>query len=63
MTPLEIKFEVLKKWRTIKAAAEFLEANRSALSYCIWKKRRSPELRMKLAQALGMTVEELFGDS
>ncbi|PYP84081.1 MAG: hypothetical protein DMF61_20990 [Blastocatellia bacterium AA13] len=63
MTSLEIKFEVLKKWQTIKAAAEDLGTSRSALSYCIWKKRRSPELRQKLAHALGMTIEELFGDS
>ncbi|PYP82166.1 MAG: hypothetical protein DMF61_27105 [Blastocatellia bacterium AA13] len=62
MTSLEIKFEVIKKWGSIKAGAETLETSRSALSYCIWKKRRSPELREKLAQALGMTVEELFGD-
>ncbi|PYP82741.1 MAG: hypothetical protein DMF61_25510 [Blastocatellia bacterium AA13] len=62
MTSLEIKFEVIKKWGTIMAGAKALETSRSALSYCIWKKRRSPELREKLARALGMTVEQLFGD-
>ena len=62
MTSLEIKFEVIKKWGSIKAGAEALKTSRSALSYCIWKKRRSPELREKLARALGMAVEELFRD-
>jgi len=63
MRSLEIKFKVIDKWGSITAGAKALETSRSALSYCISKKRRSPELREKLARELGMTVEELFGDS
>ena len=63
MTPLEIKFLVYEKWGSITAAARELHCSRSQLSYCILRKRRSPELRERLARALDMTVEELFGES
>ena len=63
MTPIIRKCLVLERWGTIVAGAKSLEVSRSQLSYCISGRRRSPELRKKLARALGMTVEELFGDS
>jgi len=63
MTTLEIKFEVIKQWRTITAGAKELECSRSQLSYCIHGKRKVPALRKKLADALGTTVEELFSGS
>ena len=61
MTAIWIKCLVLKKWGTITAGAKVLGTSRSALSYCISKKRISPRLREKLARELGITVEEMFG--
>ncbi len=61
MTPLEIQF--LEKWGTLTAAARELHCSRSQLSYCILRRRVSPDLRERLARALNLTVEELFGDS
>ena len=63
MTPLEIKFLVYEKWGSITAAARELHCSRSQLSYCILRKRLSPELREKLARALEIPVEELFADT
>ena len=63
MTSLEIKFLVYKRWGSITAAARELGYSRSQLSYCILRKRISPAIRERLAQALDMTVEELFGGS
>ena len=63
MTSLEIKFLVYNKWGSITAAARELGYSRSQLSYCILRKRISPAIKEKLAQALDMTVEELFGGS
>ena len=60
MTSLEIKFRVYEKWGSITAAARELHCSRSQLSYCILRKRLSPELRERLARALGIPVEELF---
>ncbi|PYP85877.1 MAG: hypothetical protein DMF61_15055 [Blastocatellia bacterium AA13] len=62
MTSLEIKFLVYKKWGSITAAARELHCSRSQLSYCISRRRISPEVRERLASALGTTVEELFGE-
>ena len=62
MTPLEIKFLIYEKWGSITAAARELHCSRSQLSYCILRKRLSPELRERLARALGIPVEELFAD-
>lgn len=62
MTSLEIKFLVYEKWGSITAAARELHCSRSQLSYCIARRRRSPELRERLARALGMSVEELFAE-
>ena len=61
MTSLEIKFLVYEKWGSITAAARVLNCSRSQLSYCIARRRRSPALRGKLAIALELSVEELFG--
>ncbi|PYP84958.1 MAG: hypothetical protein DMF61_18030 [Blastocatellia bacterium AA13] len=61
MTTLEIKFLVYEKWGSITAAARELHCSRSQLSYCIAKRRHSHELRSRLAAALDMRVEELFG--
>ena len=63
MTSLEIKFLVYEKWGSITAAARELHCSRSQLSYCILRKRLSPELREKLARALERPVEELFADA
>ena len=63
MTSLEIKFQVYKKYGSITAAARDIQCGRSQLSYCILRKRISPELRKKLARALDTSVEELFGDA
>ena len=63
MTPLEIKFLIYEKWGSITAAAKELHCSRSQLSYCILRKRLSPELREKLARALERPVEELFADA
>ena len=62
MTPLEIKFLVYEKWKTITASARDLYCSRSRLSYCVTRKRISPDLRRKLALALEIPVEELFGE-
>ena len=62
-TSLEIKFLVYQRWGTITAAARELNYSRSQLSYCILRKRLSPEIKEKLAQALDIPVEELFGGS
>ena len=62
-TSLEIKFLVYQRWGTITAAARELNYSRSQLSYCILRKRLSPEIKEKLAQALDIPVEELFGES
>ena len=61
-TSLEIKFLVYEEWGSITAAARKLQFSRSQLSYCILRKRISPKIREKLARALDMTVEELFGE-
>ena len=61
MTPLEIKFRVYGEWGTITAAARKLGFSRSQLSYCILRKRISPEIRERLARVLGLSVEEMFG--
>ena len=63
MTPLEIKFLVYKKWRTITAGAPQIHSSRSQLSYLIARKRLTPDLRQRLAVALGIPVEELFGEA
>ncbi len=63
MTSLEIKFRVYEKWGSITAAARDLHCSRSQLSYCILRKRLSPDLRGRLAGALGIPVEELFADA
>ena len=63
MTSLEIKFLVYKKWGTIAAAARELNYSRSQLSYCILRRRISPEIKKRLAQELDIPVEELFGES
>ena len=63
MTSLEIKFRVYEKWGSITAAARDLHCGRSQLSYCILRKRLSPELRERLARALDIPVEDLFADT
>ena len=62
MPPLEIKFLVYEKWVTIAAAARALNYSRTRLSYCILRKRISPDIREGLALALEIPVEELFGE-
>ena len=61
MTSLEVKFLVYEKWGSITAAARELNCSRSQLSYCISRKRRTLEIRRRLANALELSVEELFG--
>jgi plasmid maintenance system antidote protein VapI len=61
MSPLEIKFLVLKKFGTITACAMALGYRREELSMCINGQRQYPQLRLRLAEILGMTVEQLFG--
>ena len=63
MTSLEIKFLVYQKWQSITAAARELRCSRSQLSYCIARRRISPQIREKLASGLGIPVEEMFGKS
>ena len=63
MTPLEIKFRVYEKWGSITAAAREINCGRSHLSYCIWRKRISTEIKERLAQALGIPLAKLFGES
>ena len=63
MTPLQIKFLIYEKWGTITAAARELHCSRSQLSYCILRKRISLEIRERLARALEVPVEEMFGGS
>ncbi len=62
MTPLEIKFLVLKKFGTITACAKSLGCYREELSMCIRRAREYPHIREKLAATLGKPVEQLFGN-
>jgi hypothetical protein len=61
MTPLEIKFLVLRKFKTIQACADRLGCYREQLSMCIRGVRVYPRLRAQLANELGYTEEQLFG--
>jgi hypothetical protein len=62
MSPLEIKFLVMQKFKTLTACAEALGCRREELSMCIRRAREYPRLRQLLAEALGKTVEQLFGN-
>ena len=61
MSPLEIKFLVMRRFGTITACALHLGCRREELSQCIRQVRVYPRLRQMLADVLGMTVEQLFG--
>lgn len=61
MTPLEIKFLVLKEFGTLTACAKSLGCYREELSMCIRQVREYPLIRQKLSDKLGKTVEQLFG--
>ncbi|MGH9943325.1 MAG: hypothetical protein ACRD9R_13330 [Pyrinomonadaceae bacterium] len=61
MSPLEIKFLVMRKFGTITACAMKLGCYREELSMCIRQVRVYSHLRQKLADELGMPVEQLFG--
>jgi hypothetical protein len=63
MTAKQIKIILIEKDLTIAGLALEFECRRQELSMCINKApyRVYPELRMKLANCLGYSVEELFG--
>lgn len=63
MSPLEIKILVMRKFGTITACAAALGCYREQLSMCINGPREYPTLRLKLADVLEMTVEQLFGSN
>jgi hypothetical protein len=63
MSPLEIKFLVMRRYGTITACALNFGCRREELSQCIRQVRVYPRLRQRLAEELGMTVEQLFGAS
>ena len=62
MSPLEIKFLVMQKFKTLTACAEVLGCRREELSMCIRRARQYPHLRQSLAKTLNKTVEQLFGN-
>jgi hypothetical protein len=61
MSPLEIKFLVMRKFGTIAACARHFGCSREELSQCIRQVRIYQRLRQQLADELGYTVEQLFG--
>ena len=63
MTPKEIKIILIQRDLSISGLAREFGCLRQELQMCIYRIRRYPELRKKLAEKLGLSEEELFKDS
>lgn len=61
MTPTEINIAFMKKGLTMrKAVAEPLKVTPQAVSNCVHRSSKSPEIRQKIAEVLEKPVEEVF---
>ena len=63
MTRKEIKIILLQKDLTVTSLAEELGVRRQELSMCIHGAREYPEIRKKLADRLGFSVEQMWPES
>jgi predicted amino acid racemase len=61
MSPIEIRVLLLRRGLTIQGLADEFGCYRQELSMTINRRRDYPALREQLAQKLGLTVEQLFG--
>lgn len=62
MTPLEIRIALLGKGLTQAGLARDLGITKSAVSHVLAGRRRTPQIRRAIADALGMSYLQVWGE-